>query len=79
MKNTLTIIGLGSGNFNDLTLEAYKILLKKDVWLRTANHPCIKELEDQGYYLYSFDNYYDKYDDFETVYQKIVDEMINLI
>lgn len=74
---SITIIGLGPGNINNLTVEAYKLLTSNKVYLRTSIHPCIKELEALGCDFENFDNFYDESPSFEEVYSKIVDFLLN--
>ena len=57
--NKLTIIGLGPGNLDDMTVRARSLLENESVILRTAKHPCIEALEKQGYDFETFDNFYE--------------------
>ncbi|HAY83354.1 MAG TPA: nucleoside triphosphate pyrophosphohydrolase, partial [Chloroflexi bacterium] len=54
----IVILGLGPGNPQQLTLEAWNVLGNAgEIYLRTAQHPTVAELP-QGLKLHSFDAYY---------------------
>lgn len=75
---TITIIGLGPGNIDQLTLEAWRTLENaSEVYLRTNRHPMIAALPKQPDY-YSFDDLYDSATDFESLYQSIAARIIEL-
>ncbi|MCS0542861.1 SAM-dependent methyltransferase, partial [Aeromonas veronii] len=59
---------------SQLPLGIYrKLLATEHLYLRTKEHPVIKELEAEGISYRSFDNIYEKHDQFEDVYDEIVD------
>lgn len=65
----LSIIGLGPGGLDQLSLGAYKALKEADkIYLRTSWHPAAQEL-DLAYE--SFDHLYEEAEDFESLYQEI--------
>ena len=71
------VIGLGPGDTNLLTLEAYdKILNGNRIYLRTKKHGTIKLFEDKSLEYKSFDYLYEDNDTFEEVYENIVGEII---
>ncbi|MBL5791873.1 nucleoside triphosphate pyrophosphohydrolase [Heyndrickxia sporothermodurans] len=72
MAKQITIIGLGAGNMEQLPLGVCR-LLKGDnkIYLRTKEHPVIRELEGEGLTYTSFDYVYERHDQFEDVYQEI--------
>ncbi|MCB9454459.1 MAG: nucleoside triphosphate pyrophosphohydrolase [Anaerolineaceae bacterium] len=73
---TLTILGLGPGDVNDLTRKAWRALeTAKTVYLRTNQHPCVPHLP-QGVVYHSFDSVYDTMDDFAAVYTAIVERVL---
>lgn len=75
--NTIRIIGLGVGGMEDLSLKAYKALMEKiPTYLRTDRHPIIKDLEYNGIEYSSFDNYFEKNDEFDKVFEKIVKKVV---
>ena len=69
----ITVIGLGAGDLSQLPLGIYRKLLTTEyLFLRTKEHPVIKELEAEGISYQSFDEIYEKHDQFEEVYDEIV-------
>ena len=67
----IQIIGLGAGRAEDLTLRAYKALNEKiPAFVRTDRHPLVDELRKE-IEIESFDAYFEKYEDFDEVYEKI--------
>ncbi len=74
----ITIIGLGPGDPELLTRKAWRILENAgEVWLRTARHPGIEALPQTATY-HSFDDWYDRAANFETLYQEIATEVVRL-
>lgn len=70
----ITIVGLGEGGLDQLPLGVYRLLKEAhigDVYLRTKEHPVVKELEKEGFMYISFDEYYEQHGFFEKVYQDI--------
>lgn len=73
---TITIVGLGPGEVDDLSRRAWKALDNaQTVLLRTERHPCVPDLPDQTTY-HNFDALYDTHDLFEDVYAEIVRRVI---
>ena len=74
----ITVVGLGPGNGRFLTRTAWDILTQaQDVYLRTARHPAVADLPE-SVTRHSFDHIYDSADSFETVYETIVAELLQL-
>lgn len=74
MKPSLTIIGLGPGAMNFLTMEAYETLLAAPtVLLRTLKHPVVDELVVKGANFESFDHLYEVSETFDEVYEAIAE------
>jgi tetrapyrrole methylase family protein / MazG family protein len=74
---TLTIIGLGPGDVDDLTRRAWRVLeTAQTVYLRTEKHPCVPHLP-QGPTYRSFDEVYESREKFEEVYAAIVQLVID--
>lgn len=78
---TLYVVGLGPGNLEMISVHNLKILQsKRPLYVRTKKHPAVDELEEQGIHFTSFDDYYEKYQSFEKVYEAIVDKLFkNLV
>ena len=72
----ITIIGLGPGAIEDLSLKAWRTLEKaKTVYLRTERHPCVPDLPQSPTY-HSFDYLYESIDAFEDVYATITKTLL---
>jgi tetrapyrrole methylase family protein/MazG family protein len=81
----LTVLGLGPGSMNDLTLEAYQLLEEaahrnQIVYLRTEAHPAVNALKQRlsRLQLQSFDHIYTEADDWEQLSERIADEICSL-
>ena len=74
----ITIVGLGPGDPNLLTREAWELLSSSEVvWLRTARHPTVDGLPSH-LTLHSFDCFYESAEDFSGVYRTIASEVVRL-
>lgn len=75
--NTIHIIGLGAGDLNQLPLGVYKKLkAAENLYVRTADHPVLTELGEEGVTFESFDAVYEKHDSFSPVYEEIAETLI---
>ena len=75
--NTIQIIGLGAGTEEDLTLRAKNALLEGiPAFARTDRHPIVNELR-KSIDIVSFDDYFEKYENFDEVYENIVQTLID--
>ncbi|MCS6871174.1 MAG: nucleoside triphosphate pyrophosphohydrolase [Anaerolineae bacterium] len=73
----IIILGLGPGDPELLTRRAWRILSEaEEVYLRTARHPNVAELPIRT--LHSFDAWYDAAEDFDTLYQRIAEKILQL-
>jgi tetrapyrrole methylase family protein/MazG family protein len=73
---SITILGLGPGAVDDLTLKAWRILENATtVYLRTERHPCVPQLPQQATY-HSFDHLYESTIRFEDVYAAISEQIV---
>lgn len=74
----IEIIGLGAGDIEQLPLGIYQKLKKHPdiVYARTLDHPVIHSLQEEGITFSSFDDYYEKETEFESVYHRIVDDLL---
>ncbi|MFQ5344008.1 MAG: nucleoside triphosphate pyrophosphohydrolase [Anaerolineae bacterium] len=78
MSTDITIVGLGPGDPNLLTREAWRVLSTAgEVWLRTRRHPTVAGLPDGPVY-HSFDHLYEAHETFADVYTAIADRVIEL-
>ncbi|OQP03474.1 nucleoside triphosphate pyrophosphohydrolase [Geobacillus sp. 44B] len=70
--NTIYIFGLGAGDIEQLPLGVYrKLKAASPLFLRTKEHPVVKELQEEGITFTSFDFIYEKHEQFTEVYQEI--------
>ena len=70
----ITIVGLGPGDINLITLGSWECLTKArpgGLLLRTTIHPTVKQLQEQGISCESFDSLYETGDSFAEVYAAI--------
>jgi tetrapyrrole methylase family protein/MazG family protein len=73
----LTIVGLGPGDEQQLTRQAWDILSGADkIYLRTERHPVVEKLPKQDTYE-SFDSIYESAADFGQVYEEIVAQILD--
>lgn len=74
----ITIVGLGPGDVNLLTLEAWRVLESiPEIYVRTRQHPVVNAFP-ASLDVYSFDNLYEKAETFEAVYTAIIDKILEL-
>lgn len=74
----ITIVGLGPGDPQLLTVEAQTLLGRLgDIWLRTRHHPIVETFPDT-LTVHSFDSLYQASPDFSTLYRQIADEVLAL-
>jgi tetrapyrrole methylase family protein / MazG family protein len=77
MGKKIEILGLGAGDLEQLPLGVYRKLTQAaHVYLRTKEHPVVTELEQEGFSFTSFDSIYEKHDQFEHVYEEIVQTLL---
>jgi tetrapyrrole methylase family protein/MazG family protein len=73
MSGTITIVGLGSGNENQLTLGVWKTLkAAKKIYVRTEQHPVAAYMRAEGIQFESFDSLYEANESFSSTYEAIV-------
>lgn len=78
MTGKVTVIGLGAGDLEQLPVGIYRLLQQeKHIYMRTKEHPVIKELESEGLTYVSYDDVYESYDAFEQVYEHISSDLID--
>lgn len=79
MSAAITIIGLGSGDADQLTLGSWKKLqAAKQVYVRTSDHPMMSMLKQENIAFTSFDSVYEQHESFPDVYASITDRLIQL-
>ncbi|ABS20426.1 MULTISPECIES: nucleoside triphosphate pyrophosphohydrolase [Bacillus cereus group] len=77
MSGVITVLGLGAGELDQLTMGVYKKIKEAShMYVRTKEHPVIEELEKEGIQYTAFDHIYEAHDTFEIVYETIVKELL---
>ncbi len=72
----ITILGLGPGSIDHLTLKAWNKLRQiETLHLRTSHHPCVSMLPSTLRCI-SFDDVYQTHEQFEDVYAEIADRIL---
>jgi len=78
MKYKITIVGLGPGSEDGLTLGALKALRQASrVVLRTEIHGVVPFLKDQGIEYTSMDDIYQEGEDFDRIYEAMVKRVMD--
>ena len=84
-STAITILGLGPGRLDDLTLQARALLEQaasdnRTVFFRTLIHPTIQPLKQEipNLRITSFDSFYDEATSWDTLYQRIAQEICSL-
>src|SRR3989440_1299665 len=85
MITSITIVGLGPGQWSDLTLQAHTVLTEaaaddKIVYFRTLIHPTVEPLKAEipDLRIESFDRLYDESSNWDMLYQQIAEEICML-
>ncbi|KYG32828.1 bifunctional methyltransferase/pyrophosphohydrolase YabN [Priestia endophytica] len=77
MAKKITVLGLGAGDYDQLTIGTLKILQgTKEGYIRTKHHPLVSQLEAEGITFQSFDDSYEAFKTFEEVYEHISNVLI---
>lgn len=76
--NKIEIIGLGAGSVGQLSVNVYMKLLQASspVYVRTAEHPVVNELRQEGVVWEAFDTYYEEEKEFSAVYNRIATTLL---
>ena len=74
---SIKVVGMGPGDFGSMTVEAWETIQKAGhLILRTAVHPTAEEMARRGIAFSSYDEQYEKAENFETLYAFIADDLI---
>jgi tetrapyrrole methylase family protein/MazG family protein len=74
----ITLLGLGPGNPDLLTRQAWKVLeASEEIYLRTRQHPVVEALP-ASLRLHSFDSLYEGGESFAAVYAQIIETILAL-
>jgi tetrapyrrole methylase family protein/MazG family protein len=78
MPPGIVIVGLGPGDPDQITLQAWRAMESaSEVYLRTSRHPCVPALPKSVTY-HSFDHLYEAYSSFAEVYEQIAQAVLEL-
>ncbi len=74
----IKVVGLGPGRFGLITLEAWEAMKGAGhLLLRTAVHPTVGDIKARGITADSYDEFYENAGDFESLYQRIAEDLIH--
>ncbi|WP_219834721.1 nucleoside triphosphate pyrophosphohydrolase [Paenibacillus sp. R14(2021)] len=77
MQPTITVVGLGSGDENQLTLGVWRKLQEAEHrYVRTDKHPMMRLFSDNELAYETFDSLYEQMDSFPDVYEAIASSLI---
>ncbi|WP_405154617.1 nucleoside triphosphate pyrophosphohydrolase [Paenibacillus sp. FSL K6-0108] len=77
MSAALTVVGLGSGDADQLTVGIIKKMKHAaTLYVRTLDHPVLNDLKQEGLEMTSFDAIYEAKDSFPEVYDEIADRLL---
>ena len=78
MTSNIILLGLGPGDQNLLTQEAWRILESTpEIYLRTIHHPTVDGFPS-SLKIHSFDDLYDQMPSFDAVYAHIIEQVLEL-
>lgn len=78
-QSTITVVGLGSGHIDQLTLGVWKTLKNAThLYVRTEDHPMLQLLKQEAISFTSFDDLYVSHEQFADVYEKIATTLVTL-
>jgi tetrapyrrole methylase family protein / MazG family protein len=73
----ITLVGLGPGRRDSLTLGAYQALQSaKTLYLRTARHPVVAELQAEGLAFTALDPLYEQATEFDRLYAELAETIL---
>jgi tetrapyrrole methylase family protein/MazG family protein len=85
VSTAITILGLGPGRWDDLTLQARAVLEQAasndiTVYFRTLIHPTVEALKREipNLHIESFDSFYDESASWDTLYSRIAEQLCSL-
>ncbi|HLS66780.1 MAG TPA: nucleoside triphosphate pyrophosphohydrolase [Pseudogracilibacillus sp.] len=79
MKRTIYVVGLGAGELEQLPLGVYRHIkeTEHELYVRTKDHPVVKQLRAEGISFTSFDSIYEAERSFAAVYEQIVTKLVH--
>lgn len=77
MTAKVVVVGLGPGGRDSLPAVNLEVLKgARRLFLRTAVHPVVDWIKEQGIVFDTFDKYYEQADSFDDVYRRIVEDVL---
>lgn len=74
---SIKVVGMGPGDFGSMTVESWETIQKASrLILRTALHPTAEEMARRGISFSSYDEKYEKAENFEALYAFIANDLI---
>lgn len=74
----ISVIGLGPGDIDLLTVKAFKMINESEkIYLRTNKHKIVNYLNENNIEYESYDYVYEEKESFEDVYEFITDDLVN--
>ncbi len=74
---SIKVVGMGPGDFGSMTVESWETIQKASrLILRTAIHPTAEEMARRGISFSSYDEKYEKAENFEALYAFIANDLI---
>ena len=74
---SITVIGLGPGDFGLITLESWEKLQKAEhLYFRTEKHPTVPFIKERGVSFSSYDSFYEGAESFEALYEAIAKDLV---
>ncbi len=70
------VIGLGPGGRHDLPPVNLALMRGREVYLRTAVHPVVEQLREEGVCLRPLDRFYEEAESFDEVYRRMADFLL---
>ncbi|TDT63466.1 nucleoside triphosphate pyrophosphohydrolase [Fonticella tunisiensis] len=75
----IKVVGLGPGNISDLTIKTLEVMREAEVlYLRTSKHPNVEYIKSLGIDFKTFDEYYDRGENFDEIYEKMARKIVSL-
>ncbi|SFJ35669.1 nucleoside triphosphate pyrophosphohydrolase [Thermoflavimicrobium dichotomicum] len=79
MKKKIVVVGLGFGDETALPIGTVALFSRSEmIWLRTEKHPAVHWIREKGIPFQTFDEVYEMFSDFESVYQEIAQRLLQL-
>src|SRR4051794_7897333 len=76
--HTVTVVGLGPGDMDSLSLGALRAIEQASrLLVRTERHPVVAQLRERGIVAESLDDEYEAAPDFATLYRRLAERVLD--